>query len=350
MVSRGRSSQPAGDEAGSLRALAAQYLEWLRDRSYSEQTVASRRRHLAVFLEWCSERGLGTAPELGRQAVELYQRHLAHHVKDDGGPLAAQTQRGYLMTLTGFCRWLTRSRLILYNPAADLVLPRQPHRIPRDVLSPAEAERVLAVPDVRTLMGVRDRAILETLYSTGMRRSELARLATADVDLERGLALIREGKGRKDRMVPVGERALAWVRRYLADVRPCYVVPPDEGDLFLTRFGRGFVPNGISEVVSAAVTRSGVGKKGSAHLLRHTAATLMLEGGADIRFIQQLLGHEDLGTTQVYTRVSIKALKQVHDATHPAARLEPGKGRRLRIGLDLEDLEEEDEGLEDLDG
>ena len=317
-----------------LPALISRYLEWLADRSYSSETVDSRRRHLAVFLGWCSERGIHAPSQLSRQAVELYQRHLAHHRKEDGEPLAVQTQRGYLMTLRGFCRWLARSRLLLYNPAADLVLPRQPSRIPRDVLTIEEAERILNVPDTKTPIGIRDRAILETLYSTGMRRAELAGLEIGDLDTERGLVLIREGKGRKDRMVPIGERALAWIDRYLADVRPLYVVPPDEGDLFLTRFGKGFVPNGISEMVSAAVKASGVGKRGSAHLLRHTAATLMLEGGADIRFIQQLLGHECLSSTQVYTRVSIRALKEVHDQTHPSAHLSRRSDRGPRILLD----------------
>jgi integrase/recombinase XerD len=330
-----------------LPALAGRYLEWLADRSYSGETIDSRRRHLAVFLCWCSERGIHAASELSRQAVELYQRHLAHHSKEDGGRLAVQTQRGYLMTLVGFCRWLARSRLLLYNPAADIVLPRQPSRIPRDVLTIEEAERILNVPDVTTPIGVRDRAILETLYSTGMRRAELAGLEIGDLDTERGLVLIREGKGRKDRMVPIGERALSWIARYLSDVRPLYVVPPDEGEIFLTRFGKGFVPNGISEMVSAVVKASGVGKRGSAHLLRHTAATLMLEGGADIRFIQQMLGHESLSSTQVYTRVSIRALKEVHDATHPGAHLIRPPDRGPRILLDeldeVDDLDDQGE-------
>jgi integrase/recombinase XerD len=332
--------------SGTLPGLVRAYLQWLRDRSYSEQTVESRRRHLEVLLGWCAERGLQSPSDLSRQAVELYQRHLARQLKEDGSPLATQTQRGYLITVSAFCRFLARSRLLLYNPAAELELPRQPRRIPRNVLTPEEAERVLAVPDLETPGGLRDRAMLETLYSTGMRRSELARLRIPDVDLERGLVLIREGKGKKDRMVPIGERASAWVRKYLADSRPLYLVPPDEGALFLTRFGQAFVPNGVSELVTAALKASGVGKSGSAHIFRHTAATLMLEGGADIRYIQQLLGHECLGTTQIYTRVSIRALKEVHDATHPAARLgrrrDPGPRIVLDVELDLDDDEEDD--------
>ncbi len=319
---------------GGLPVLVDRYLVWLTERNYSPETVDSRKRYLRSFLEWCAERSVIAADQLSRQTLELYQRHLATKLKDDETHLAVQTQRGYLAGVAGFCRWLARNRLILYNPAAELVLPRQSNRIPRNVLTLEEAERILNVPDVETDIGIRDRAMLETFYSTGIRRAELAGLEIGDLDPDRGVVLIREGKGRKDRMVPIGERALAWIAKYVNGVRPLYVVPPDEGDLFLTRFGKAFVPNGVSEMVSAAVKKSGVGKRGSAHLFRHTMATLMLEGGADIRFIQQMLGHESLATTQIYTRVSIKALKETHDATHPGARLNRPGNRGQRIVLD----------------
>ncbi len=321
----------------SLPTLAERYLEWLAERHYSPETIDARKRYLRSFLEWCDERGITGPDQLSRQTLELYQRHLANKLKDDGAHLAVQTQRGYLAGVAGFCRWLARNRLVLYNPAAELVLPRQSNRIPRNVLTIEEAERVLNVPDVETDIGIRDRAMLETFYSTGIRRAELAGLEIGDLDPDRGVVLIREGKGRKDRVVPIGERALAWITKYVNEVRPLYVVPPDEGDLFLTRFGKAFVPNGVSEMVSAAVKKSGVGKRGSAHLFRHTMATLMLEGGADIRFIQQMLGHECLSTTQIYTRVSIRALKETHEATHPGAHLNRPGDREAPIVIDGED-------------
>ena len=182
-----------------LASLVARYLEWLADRRYSPETIYDRKLYLRDFLSWCSERGVTAPEELSRQTLELYQRHLATRTKADGTTLAAQTQRGYLGGLAAFCRWLARNRLLLYNPAADLVLPRLSSRIPRDVLSVEEAERILNVPDVATDIGVRDRAMLETLYSTGIRRAELAKLGIGDLDPDRGVALIREGKGRKGR-------------------------------------------------------------------------------------------------------------------------------------------------------
>ena len=206
----------------------------------------------------------------------------------------------------------------LANPAADLDLPRAEKRLPRHVLTASEAERVLGLPDVEEVMGLRDRAILETLYSTGMRRMEIAHLKLYDLDQERGTVFIRQGKGKKDRMIPMGERAFSWVRRYLEEARPRLSLTPDDGLVFLTNVGLAFEPNRLTQLVRDYVDQADIGKTGSCHLFRHTCATLMLEGGADIRFIQQLLGHEKLETTQIYAQVSIRMLKEVHTRTHPA--------------------------------
>jgi integrase/recombinase XerD len=147
-------------------------------------------------------------------------------------------------------------------------------------------------------------------------------LAVFDLDTERGTILIRQGKGKKDRMVPVGERAAAWIEKYLYESRPQLIVGPDEGALFLTNTDEAFTPNRLSQLVRNYVRAAELGKTGSCHLFRHTAATLMLEGGADIRYIQAMLGHAELSTTQIYTQVSSRKLQQVHRATHPGARRE----------------------------
>jgi integrase/recombinase XerD len=169
-------------------------------------------------------------------------------------------------------------------------------------------------------MGVRDRAILETLYSTGIRRAELVALKVTDLDTERGTLRIEQGKGKKDRMVPIGDRAIAWIEKYLCEVRPELVAMAgvDDRTLFLTRNGESLTGSTVSRMVKGYVDVAQIGKSGGCHLFRHTCATLMLENGADIRYIQQLLGHKELSTTEIYTRVSIKALKAIHTATHPA--------------------------------
>jgi integrase/recombinase XerD len=221
-------------------------------------------------------------------------------------------------------RWLSRERHILHNPASELELPRLEHRLPKHVLTVAEVEAVLAQPDVHDPLGLRDRAIVETLYSTGMRRLELAHLKLYDLDTERGTVMIRQGKGKKDRMIPIGERAAAWIDKYVREARPHLVVEPDDGTVFLSSAGEPFSIDHLSDLVRGYVDAAKIGKRGACHLFRHTMATLMLEGGADIRFIQAMLGHADLSTTQIYTLVSIRKLKEIHTATHPA-RMERSK-------------------------
>lgn len=193
------------------------------------------------------------------------------------------------------------------------------------MLSAAEVEQVLALADTGTPLGLRDQALLEVLFATGMRRMELARLALGDIDAERSVVLIREGKGRKDRLIPLGERAQHWVQHYLERGRPLLAWDLHEATLFLGNEGRPLNPMWLSTVVSRYVQRAQLGKHGGPHLFRHTMATLMLEGGADIRFIQAMLGHAELSTTQIYTQVAIRQLQLVHARTHPGARRR-GKG------------------------
>jgi integrase/recombinase XerD len=188
-------------------------------------------------------------------------------------------------------------------------------------LTEAEIARVLAQPDLTTPTGLRDRALLETAYSTGLRRMELIRLRCHELDLARGVCMVHEGKGKKDRVVPIGERAADWVLKYLDEARPELVAETGEGAVFLTGTGRPFHPNHCSRLVRGYVAAAGIRKRGACHLLRHTMATGMLEHGADVRVIQEILGHARLTTTQLYTRVSIRLLKAVHTATHPAATL-----------------------------
>jgi len=209
---------------------------------------------------------------------------------------------------------------------------------------------VLAEPDLGTVIGIRDRAILETLYSTGMRRMELIRLHVTDIDAERGTVMVRLGKGKKDRMIPIGERALAWVAKYRDDARPDLACGTDDGTLFLTTLGEAFVPDRMTQLVRTYVDAADTGKKGACHLFRHTMATLMLEGGADIRFIQAMLGHAELSTTQIYTQVSIRTLKEIHTATHPGRPVSRTRSRQrdaedardfLLAALDAEALDDE---------
>jgi integrase/recombinase XerD len=331
-------AQPAGVGAGvgsgagaiagtpqanlALWAAMRRYLEHRAMLGSTKQGLYNTERYVRDFILWASERGVGHPAQVSRQVLERYQRWLYHYRKQDGEPLHVRSQRGKVIPLKGWFRWMTKSGEIGANPAADLDLPRDVRRIPRNVLTAQDAQAVLALPDLGSLLGLRDRAIMEVLYATGIRRMELAQLATHDIDPQRGVLLVREGKGRKDRLVPLGERALYWVRRYQEEAREQLAWDSGEHTLFLNKEGRPMNPCWLSTMVAQYVKAAGVRVQGGCHLWRHTVATLMLEGGADIRFIQALLGHEDINSTQIYTQVAIRQLQKVHAMTHPATQLE----------------------------
>ncbi len=193
-----------------------------------------------------------------------------------------------------------------------------------------EAERVLAQPDVSTILGLRDRAILELLYAAGLRRQELIDLSMTNLDLTRGVVVVRRGKGGKDRVVPINRRAAVWLAKYIDNSRPTLLGDTESDTLFITTHQGPVSPERMSALVRQYVNTAGLGKKGSCHLFRHTMATLMLEGGADLRYVQAMLGHADISTTQIYTRVAVKALKEVHDRTHPGDREYNGRTRKKR--------------------
>jgi integrase/recombinase XerD len=329
MARRGRKRAPerfAGDAAiaGGFRAYLVDFVQCMRELHYSEHTVRHRRIDLGYFVTWCEERSIRTPQEVTRAMLERYRGHVFGLRKADGNPLAFGNQFKRLMALRVFFKWMTRSHHLLFNPAAELELPKVEKRLPRHVLSVAEVEQVLNQADVTDPLGLRDRAMLETLYSSAIRRQELIELTLVDLDLERGTLMIRQGKGRKDRMVPVGERACAWLDKYLREVRSTLSAEPDEGTLFLSVSNEKLSANRLSEIVKSYIDAAGLPRVGSCHLLRHACATHMLENGADIRYIQELLGHESLSTTEVYTRVSIVKLKEVHEKTHPARLEKPG--------------------------
>ena len=301
-----------------LEAYVLAYVEHLKARNYATQSVEYKRASLMWFLEWCCERGITRIQDITRPVLQRYQRHLFHAVGRNGKPMSIAGQCNRLTAIRTWFRFLMRENLILYNPASELELPKRERRLPKHTLTVQEAEQVLSQPDLNTPTGIRDRAMLEVLYSTGIRRMELIGLCIADINAGAGIVSVRQGKGRKDRFVPIGERALAWIAKYLDDVRPQHGVPSNPDPLFVDEAGQVLDPHRVSRAVKKYVNAAEIGKRGSTHLFRHTMATLMLENGADIRFIQQILGHAMLSTTEIYTHVAIHKLKEIHTATHPA--------------------------------
>jgi integrase/recombinase XerD len=301
-----------------LYRLVQEYLTFIQVKNYSQYTINNREFYLLWFLEWAGQRGLMRPTEITKPILERYQRYIFYYRKKDGEPLSTMCQYNRIVAVRTWFKWLGKCNYILYNPASDLELPKLEKRLPRAVLTESEAESIINQPDVTTTFGIRDRAMLETLYSTGIRRLELIQLKVSDLDCERGTLLVRMGKGKKDRMIPIGERAILWIEKYLNEARPEIALGDDDGILFLSKLGQGLGKNRLTSLIRDYVEAAKVGKKGACHLFRHTMATLMLENGADIRFIQAMLGHVELSTTEIYTQVSIKKLKEVHTLTHPA--------------------------------
>src|SRR6266508_3182543 len=219
------------------------YLEALASRNYSATTLQGHCAALKVFLLWAAERDLTRASQITRPILESFQRWLWRYTKPNGQRLGWSTQRNRLGVLKDWFRWLTRQNVILHNPASELDLPRPEKRLPQEVLTLTEVEKLLAVPGVSDPLGVRDRAMLELFYSTGLRRTELGRLELSDLNTERRTLHIRQGKGKKDRMVPVGARAIAWLDRYLKEVRPLLCLDTRTPALFLTGYGEAFNPD-----------------------------------------------------------------------------------------------------------
>ncbi len=316
----------AGASHSAIERSLWRYIEHLGVRGYRAQGMATAQRYISDFTAWAAERGITHPSQVSRAVLERYQRFLYHYRQRNGKPLSVASQRCKLVPLRGFFRWLTRVGQIPANPAADLELPKRLKRLPRVVLTAAEVERIMACVDTSTAIGLRDRAMLELLYATGLRRMELCRLEIGDMDAERCVILVREGKGGKDRLLPLGERALHWLRQYVQSAREQLAWNQAEQTLFLGAEGKPLSALWLSSLIAKRVDAANLGKRGGPHLFRHTMATLMLEGGADIRFIQAMLGHAELSTTQIYTQVAIRQLQRVHAMTHP------GVARRVRGG------------------
>ncbi len=294
------------------------YLEQLEVRGYSRETWVRHDGNVRKFAAWCEERGINQPQEVTKPILERYQKHLFYLRKSNGEPLSFTSQKAMLIALKSFFKWLTQENHLLYNPASELILPKPTRQLPRTILSVDSIENLLSMPDTSTVDGVRDRTIMEVFYGTGVRRTELCQFKLYDVDLKRRVLSIRSGKGNKDRLVPTTERVVLWLERYLDDARRELASPLDEGAVFVTDYGEPFNGSRLGSLIKRYLKQADLDVKGSCHLFRHAAATHLLENGADIRFIQALLGHDDLNSTEVYTRVSVEKLRDVINAAHPA--------------------------------
>ncbi len=288
------------------------------ERQLAPNTVTAYGRDLADFARAMDAKSVRRAD--GVRGLELLD-----YLAGAAEALQARSQARRLTTLRMFFRFLKAERLISADPTEDIELPRYGRKLP-SVLTLAEVEALLASPDRRTPRGARDGAMLELLYATGLRVSELVRLGMAQVNFQAGY-LVAFGKGRKERLVPVGEVALQTLRNYVDAVRPVFLTPgrgkravrPTDV-LFLTHLGRGMTRQGFWKLLGGYARAAGIRKALSPHKLRHAFATHLVERGADLRAVQAMLGHADIGTTEVYTHLSRAHLRNVYDKHHPRSR------------------------------
>ena len=301
-----------------LNKAVPSFLNHLELQGFSSRSIRQRRSQLNQFVRWCEERSLMTVKSIQHPHLEAYQRYLFHVRQKNGRPLSRQTQHHRLVAVSTLFQWLLREGKTKKNPAQHIELPRIEKALPKDILNPAEVAQILDSINVSTAVGLRDRTMIELMYSTGLRRAEMLSLDVSDIDFERELVWVRKGKGNKDRLVPMGSRAIVWLDKYLEEARPQWMLNDAEKALFLSRRGKRINIDWLSALVKRIVDAADLPKKGACHLFRHSMATSMLDNGADIRHIQEMLGHSDIGSTQIYTRVSIAKLKEVHTQTHPA--------------------------------
>ncbi|MHB8623377.1 MAG: tyrosine-type recombinase/integrase [Sulfuricaulis sp.] len=284
----------------------------MRLRNYSPATVHHYGDQLKRFEEWLSEELTRDLRRVTKNDIDLYQRYVRSE------PIGIETQALRLRAVKRLFDHLTASGQLLLHPAEHIIEIRRRDRIPKAVLSVKQVTQLLAAPNTTTALGIRDRALLEVMYSTAIRVGEMEAVFVSDVNLAEQTLHIRRGKGDKERIVPLGATAAQWVKRYLDDVRPGLVkTRPYERALFLVCAGRSLKQTQVREILKKYRRQCHLRKAVTPHALRHACATHLLLAGANIRVIQQLLGHAKLDSTAIYTRIVPIDIKAMHETYHP---------------------------------
>jgi integrase/recombinase XerD len=302
--------------AGSLFSLLTQYVDHLSAQRYSQSSIDKARGELPRLFEYLSRRGVRSALCVTEAHLAAYMAQRRRAKNRHGEPLSVWTLSATASNVKRFFAYLERCGAILRDPAAGIPVPTD-SRLPRHVLTEPQVRRLLAVPLTHTVMGKRDRAILETLYGTGVRVGELSRADLGDLDLAQGLLFVRTGKGRKDRLVPVPKRARFALAVYLDQSRP-ELERQATSALFLNKTGGRMKTYSVDELLGRLAPLARV--RATPHALRHACATHLLQGGADIRHVQLILGHKRLTTTALYAHVAIKDLREIIARAHPRER------------------------------
>jgi integrase/recombinase XerD len=296
------------------------YTRHLENRGLAALSIEAYAQHLRVLFGFLEARGIKDLADVTADAMREYQAFVSEELNHQGRPNSVSTRNNRIRVARFFFRFLREEDYLVTDPAVKMVLAREPKQLPKSILDAAEARRMLKAPDTGTTLGYRDRCILEVLYSSGIRKSETDHLLVEDVDTVGGYVRVNSGKGRKDRVVPLGAIACRYLDNYIRAIRPSLAKKPGEKHLFLSLNGTPMCRSAIWHIVKVYARKAKIPKPISPHSFRHTCATLMLRNNASIRHVQELLGHASLNTTQRYAQLSITDLKAVHARCHPRER------------------------------
>jgi len=299
----------------------AKYSEWMLSRGWSERTQESYKSNIRFFLDYLiNETSTENLNEIDSKILSGFQTFLYHSETKQGKRLALSSQHTKLVSVRSFFHFLYETDVLLFDPSAALHLPKKRKSLPKGVMSEKQVEKLLNQPDLSTALGYRDRTILETLYSTGIRNTELRNLNIYDVDFNLLQTNIIKGKNAKDRVVPLGEIAADYIHEYLISARPKLNRRSDIASnelLFISKNGLQITKANLIWIIAKYVKEADLKQNFTPHSLRHSCATHMLRAGADIRYIQEMLGHASVATTQIYTKVEVTDLRAMHRKCHP---------------------------------
>jgi integrase/recombinase XerD len=305
----------------NIYALKDLYLLKQKEKNRSKATIRDTNERLEFFFRWLSEvYSLKDTREITKEQIRTYQDYVNAYRKKNGEGLSKSRKRYLLNTLLYWFKFLEKEEIILKNPGSDIEVLAEGRTLPKDILTEKEVSLLLKAPSLKLPEGLRDRSILEILYGSALRNTELRSLRLSDVDMENSYLFVK-GKGSKDRVVPMTRKAKRVLKEYLTKVRPVFLQnrahPLNEEILFITREGSPIRVNGLTKIVRNYRKVAGLTKKVTPHTLRHSCAAHLIERGANIRYVQELLGHSKIDTTQIYTAVMPITLKKVYEATHP---------------------------------
>jgi len=304
-------------KATQIEILIERYRQQLEILNFSPRTVTGRLVHLRRFAGFLQQQNISEVTAITSGTLADHQRDLFYLPTSRGTARSVSYQNQAMHALRSFFRFLKTEGYVAQDVAESLPLARVPHVLPRQVLTPEEARKIIETPDTSCLLGYRDRTILETLYATGIRKSELMNLTVNDVNLEEGVLRINGGKFNKDRVVPLTRLACSFLETYLKAIRSALLQGRVSDRVFISQRAAPLSKNALGELVEKYARIAGVNKHVTCHIWRHSCATHLVKNKASLRHVQELLGHGDLSTTERYLHLTITDLKEAHRQFHP---------------------------------